>query len=456
MSHTESDSDTKPEYQTAHGERIGDKNKTTDTDFYFNKIANPIKIIQDNENSETSELDSSLSSEKSNHSTKSDRSNRSDKSNRSEKNSNKSDTNYEKKTDNPRYSESRSNYEEIPISKKYNDKFENPDKVEVKQLTVQEVRMKKIELLRKLCEIKSKGFTLSKEYDFSSPLEEMEYEYELLKSFADKRNGVKVVKNAILQFASVVEFVNDKYDPFDFHLSGWTEHLTVESDNWEDVLEELYEKYKGTGKKMAPELKLLYLIIISAAAFHFTKANTSHIPGLDSVLANNPGLLSKILHSNKSESSQFMTKQELNIEKQRDELKKKDMETKKKEQEIKLKFQEQQNMAYQQQINSLQEQLHKTNANVPQASNIRMIPNQFPQENMAFNKPTIKAPNQVKDILNRIHNIQGVHISNADTQQESTSSNNNDRLIGDSTISETSSGKKKVKKNSQKPTLMVI
>jgi hypothetical protein len=450
MSHTESESDIKPEYQTAQGERIGDKSKTTDTDFYFNKIANPIKIIQDNENSETSELDSNISSEKSNRSDRSDKSNRSDRSDKSDKSkrSNNSEKSHSK-NDNPRYSESRSNYEEIPITRN-----EQPEKIQVKPLTVQEIRMRKIELLRKLCEIKSKGFTLSKEYDFNSPLEEMEYEYELLKSFADKRNGVKVVKNAILQFASVVEFVNDKYDPFDFHLSGWTEHLTVESDNWEDVLEELYEKYKGTGKKMAPELKLLYLIIISAAAFHFTKANTSHIPGLDSVLANNPGLLSKIINPNKSQSSQFMTSQELNIEKQKEEFKRKEMEAKKREQDMK-----QQSMAYQQQINSLQQQLQNNNS-FPQPSNVRMVPTQFPQESAfkesTFNKPNIKAPNQVKDILNRIHNIQGSHISNDETQQESTSSNNNDRLVGDSTISETASGKKKVKKNNQKPTLMVI
>jgi hypothetical protein len=190
MSHSESSSDVKPEYQTAHGEKITDKNKTTDTDFYFNKIANPIKIIKDQE-SETSELDSSMSIS-SNKSTKSNRSDRSDRSDRSEKS----------RSDKKSYSESRPNYEEIPVFKKpssspknkFNDNENSPNysNVEVKQLTVQEIRMKKIELLRKLCEIKSKGFTLSKEYDFNSALEEMEYEYELLKSFADKRNGDKV------------------------------------------------------------------------------------------------------------------------------------------------------------------------------------------------------------------------------------------------------------------------
>jgi hypothetical protein len=95
------------------------------------------------------------------------------------------------------------------------------------------------EFQKKLAELKLKGYSLSKEYDFNSSVEEMEYEYALLRSFIDKKNGVKIFKNSLLQAVSVVEFLNDKYDPFDFHLSGWSEHLTIESDSWEDVFEEL-------------------------------------------------------------------------------------------------------------------------------------------------------------------------------------------------------------------------
>ena len=151
-----------------------------------------------------------------------------------------------------------------------------------------------------MCEIKSKGYQLTKEYDFNSSLDEMEYEYELLKSFADKRNGVKVFKNGLLQAVSVIEFLNDKYDPFEFQLNGWSEHISVEIDSYEDIIEELYEKYKGTGRRMAPEIKLLFLILASASAFHFSKSQASKLPGLDSVLASNPGLLSKIINPTKT------------------------------------------------------------------------------------------------------------------------------------------------------------
>ena len=304
--------------------------------------------------------------------------------------------------------------------------------------------MKKIELIRKLSEIKSKGYQLSKDYDFNSSLEEMEYEYELLKSFADKRNGVKLFKTGLLQTVSVIEFLNDKYDPFDFELSGWSDHITVEADSWEDVLEEIYEKYKGTGKKMAPEIKLIYLLIASASAFHFTKSYSSKIPGLDSVLAANPGLLSKIINSKENTSSQFMTKQEIHLEKQKEQINIKEMESK--------------NQMLQQQnyIKQLQQQIQEQNIIKKNNSSFEFSNNNNNQQlnidrNQSINKMDIKVPEQVKDILNRIHTSSGIITSyttnmksSIDTQDEVSSTN--DRLISDTTLSDNTKKKKQLNK----------
>ena len=499
MSETETSSEIKVNYQNSRGDNLiedipsGIKQQTTDTDYYFNMIANPSKTIQHNLNvtSESSELNellknsdsaSSISSKKSNSSNKKElKSSVFSKSN--------STSNSESNSDNRKLSDSREKYEKISISpkqtekipnkkdnlhsasvnkkdnKKYNDDSTSEIKpTEKKELTPQELRLKKIEMLRKLCEIKSKGFALSKEYDFNSSLEEMEYEFDLLKSFADKRNGVKVFKGGLLQAVSVIEFLNDKYDPFDFHLSGWGDHMQLEVDSWEDVLEEIYEKYKGSGRKMAPEIKLLYLIIASAGAFHFTKSQSSKLPGLDSILASNPGLLSKIINPSKTESSQFMTQQEINIERQRDEHKKKESESK-----LQLQKQMQQQMKQQQDyINQLQSQLNiqpnnnqsnnnqfneqsrNFSINEPQAANSK------PQVITNANMPEIRATTQVKDILNRIHNIQSstIKAGASDTQDESSS--NNDRLISETTLSEGNPKKRNTARKTKKSALSVI
>lgn len=452
---SESSSDNIVEYQNSKGENLlenktFDKTKlTTDTDYYFGMIANPDKIIQINSESDSSSYHhSDKRSETSGKSSSSSRTSSSSSRRSNTKNTSESRPKYESVTLSP--PKQKQIFVPPPIINKDNNMIKTEDN---KPLTIQEVRMKKIEMLRKLCEIKAKGFQLSKEYDFNSSLEEMEYEYELLRSFADKRNGVKIAKSGLLQTISVIEFLNDKYDPFDFHLSGWGDHVSIEIDSWDDVLEELYEKYKGSGKKMAPEIKLFYLIIASASAFHFTKSQASKLPGLDSLLASNPGLLSKVLNPAK-ETSQFMTPQELNIEKQREELKKHDQEMK---QKLQQQSDNQQNyiQQLQQQINKQNEMLNQQkqygavlnpetfNSGYPQAANskVPVIPPPIPASQLKSVLPNIKAPDQVKEILNRIHNIQSTNTKpmTADTQDETTSQN--DRLLEDSTLSESTKRK---------------
>jgi hypothetical protein len=59
----------------------------------------------------------------------------------------------------------------------------------------------------------------------------------------------------------------------------------------DDILAELYEKYKKHGRKMEPELKLLLMLIASATAFHTTNTVLKHVPGLDDVIKKNPKIV---------------------------------------------------------------------------------------------------------------------------------------------------------------------
>ena len=63
-------------------------------------------------------------------------------------------------------------------------------------------------------------------------------------------------------------------------------------------------------------------VSVSNTLFHKSYVSSSSLPGLDSVLAANPVLLSKVINPGKKETSQFMTQQEINIERQKEKLKK--------------------------------------------------------------------------------------------------------------------------------------
>ena len=386
--------------------------KSSDTDYYMNLMANPNKTVPEKQeiSSESELINSDLSDSKKTQSEKNSSSN----SSRSSTKSKKSNSSHYKSEHNnlPKYKE-----HSVPYSKEYS----VPNSTNI-QLTQQEIRIKKIELLRKLSEIKTKGFSLTKEYDFNSSVEEMDYEYALLKSFVDKRNSVKVFKSGLLQAVSVIEFLNDKYDPFDFHLQGWGEHMSVEVDSYDDVFEDLYEKYKGSGKGMPPEVKLLLLLTASAGAFHFSKTQTS-IPGLEQTLSRNPELVSKLLNPKKPQS-QFMSAQELNIQKQRVLLQQR-------EKELKQNQQNQQNNVSFMSAPVIPDP--RKNILEPQASNESS--NKINQSKVV----EIKTSPNVQEILNRIKQSQA-NIGTTDTQEETSS--NNDRIVSDVNVSDSKKGRK--------------
>lgn len=390
------------------------KPETSDTDYYLNLIANQSKVNPESVNkSETSSSISILESDKDD--SDSDSSSSSDKKKSTE--SSKSST----ETSQPKFE--KVNLSPKKIKSPTQAKILTPKKMEVKkELSPQEARMKKIELLRKLSELKSKGYELSKSYNFDSSIEEMEYEFELLKSFANKRNGVKLYKNILLNTVSAVEFLNDKYDPFEFQLTGWSEHMSVEVDSYDEVIEELYEKYKGTGKSMPAEVKLLLLILASASAFHFSKSTFKNLPGVDKIMENNPDLIAKMINP-KKESSQFMTEQEINLEKQKENILKKEKEAK-----ARVKAQAQP------QVNTFQSQ------NFAPVKQPESVPLQRAQE---VQKQTLKAPMNVQDILNRLHNSENNN-NTTDTQEETSS--NNDRIINSSSMNTSERGRGRKKK----------
>ena len=68
---------------------------------------------------------------------------------------------------------------------------------------------------------------------------------------------------------TAIEFLNTRFDPLDVKLEGWSESVHENINDYDDIFEELHEKYKGSSK-MAPELRLLLTLGGSAFMFHLT------------------------------------------------------------------------------------------------------------------------------------------------------------------------------------------
>ena len=419
------------------------KKESSETDMYLNLIANPSKVVEDEPNSTTSlQLDDSESNKLSTSSIKNSSVSsqvnfetiKIGNSDTARKPSKKSSRKRSRNSSIRSHVSSRvsSRKSEINLTQ---DTYEEPKVV----LTPQQIRFKKTELLRKLSELKQKGYKLTQEYSFNSTIEEMESEYDLLKSIADKRNGLKLYKNLLLNACSVAEFLNDKYDPFSFQLSGWSEHMSVEVDSYEDVLEELYEKYKGKGTNLPPEMKLLFLILASASAFHFSKAHLSKMPGMDKVAQKAPSMINKMFNAKQNQN--FMSPDEIRIAEQKKQMQEKERELNERIRQNRMNQSNappsQPNFIPSDVITSLPEFTPRNTA--PIKPEKRSVPQKQFSSATGPSSTKIESSQSVRDILNKLHSRD--EPAGTDTQEET--SINNDRIVSD-TMSES---KKKKKKN---------
>jgi hypothetical protein len=168
------------------------------------------------------------------------------------------------------------------------------------KLTHEEINRRKEELLAKLSRLEAKGYKPVKIFTFSNSLEEIENIY--AKTLYQKKldEAIKMQGKILIGVVGFIEKVNEKYNPFDLYLSGWSESVMTDLDSYDEVFEELYEKYKDQ-IDMGPEVKLLGMVVMSGVYFHFSKSvlesAESSIPNIKKVLNDNPELKKQVINA---------------------------------------------------------------------------------------------------------------------------------------------------------------
>jgi hypothetical protein len=176
---------------------------------------------------------------------------------------------------------------------KFNNIPVNPDQrmSNEPKLTRDEMLREKFKYLRKLEALEKKGVELTKKYNMDSNLQEMMGEYEMIMEEKAKQNSVKFQGNMMMAIINGMEFLNNRFDPFDVKLDGWGEQINENITDYDDIFSELYDKYKSKAT-MSPELKLLFQLGGSAMMVHMSNTMfKSAMPGMDDILKQNPDLM---------------------------------------------------------------------------------------------------------------------------------------------------------------------
>ena len=177
---------------------------------------------------------------------------------------------------------------------KFNNIPLNPDTPAVPtqpQISKEEMLREKFKILRKLEALEKKGVEFSRKYTMESSLAEMQGEYETIVDEKNKKNSMKFQGNMLMAIINGIEFLNNRFDPFDIKLDGWSEQVNENIQDYDDIFGELFEKYKSRAT-MAPELKLLFQLGGSGMMIHMTNTMfKSAMPGMDDILRQNPDLM---------------------------------------------------------------------------------------------------------------------------------------------------------------------
>ena len=129
----------------------------------------------------------------------------------------------------------------------------------------------KADLLNKLARLQKKGFVVNSNLDMYSSVEDLRSEYARVSYNIEVDQSVRCSRRILVACVTGIEFLNKRYNPLDVHLDGWSETVMESVSDYDEVFEELYNKYR-TNLDVSPEVKLIMMLGGSAAMFHLTKS----------------------------------------------------------------------------------------------------------------------------------------------------------------------------------------
>jgi len=148
------------------------------------------------------------------------------------------------------------------------------------------------ELLSECQTLKEKhGINTPQHFNRKTPTDEVRAFIRRERKKREKVNAEKLGAKILLTTITAFEFLNNKFDPFDLKLDGWSESIHENIDDYGEVFGELYEKYR-TSAKVPPEIKLIMMVGGSAAMVHLTNTMfKSSLPGMEDMLKQNPEMM---------------------------------------------------------------------------------------------------------------------------------------------------------------------
>jgi len=171
---------------------------------------------------------------------------------------------------------------------------EEEEEEEEEELSYEQIQKSKAEFIYKLNRLDKLGYKSSRRYSMASNLEDLKFEYNTLNRQRSIEKSVKFSRKMLMAFVSGTEYLNHRFDYVGLKLDKWSEHTMESIGDYDEVFEELHDKYNDS-VQMAPELRLLMMVGGSAFMFHMTQSLfKTASPEIGDILRQNPDIMRSV------------------------------------------------------------------------------------------------------------------------------------------------------------------
>lgn len=175
--------------------------------------------------------------------------------------------------------------------------------------TLQQERQLKADLIAKINHLSDKGYAPAQHPNMSMTLNELENMHCRQDTKYKRDKTIQTYRKWYLIIILTVENVTKWLDGLEIYLDGWSKSIADEVEDLDEILGELYDKYRVT-LEMPPEAKLLLFTVKSGLFYHFSSkainSQKSH-PELERLFSLNPELKAQYIKSMQMAKDNGMT-----------------------------------------------------------------------------------------------------------------------------------------------------
>lgn len=140
-----------------------------------------------------------------------------------------------------------------------------------------------------------------KTFTTADSLNELQAEYDRLYKIKQHKNTRDWYRKILFGVTKGLEWANHKWDPVGLKLDGWSTEVASNADEFDEIFDELSEKYGGSiNEKIAPELRLIMLIVYSGVSYSISQSLTqdhSNRPEFTEIINKDPVLRERFMQA---------------------------------------------------------------------------------------------------------------------------------------------------------------